>query len=87
MAATHMEHVVHHVSSRREIGNHGQAVGLIGAGRLGDLRGRNQGLYGGRLSLEFAGRARDLDHFAKRPDFQLQVNDRRFANVDGKYLL
>ena len=44
MAAAHVEHVVNHVSSGREIGDHCETVGLIGSRRLRDFHRRHHGL-------------------------------------------
>jgi len=47
MAAAHMQHVVHHVGSGREVGDHGEAVSLVRAGGLGNFLGRDGGPHSG----------------------------------------
>src|SRR3984893_11640744 len=43
VAATHVEHVVGHVGARDIVGDHGHAVGAVGAGGFGDVFAADEG--------------------------------------------
>ncbi len=76
MAAAHVEHVVNHVSSGREIGDHREAIGLIRSRGLCDFLRRNHGLNRRCLGVQSAGGARNFDTRIYRREFELKMQNR-----------
>jgi len=87
MAAAHVQHVVNHVSSRREIGNHRQAVGLIRSGRLRNFLRRDHGLNGRHLRVQLTACARNFDARVHCAKFKLNVQNWPFARDHNYFLL
>ena len=63
MPAADVELVVDHVGAGRVVGDHGQAVGIVGAGSLRDLLAADHAGGGGRLGVHGASLIGDLDRF------------------------
>ena len=86
MAAAHVEHVVGDVGAGDEVGDHGEAVGAVGAGGAVDVEAATS-VMGVAVSVgTTAGESGDGDFFLRRGDLQLKVNDRHGSRDDGDVL-
>ncbi len=73
VSTAYMELVVDHVRARNIIGDHVQAVGLIGARSLRDLAPRHQGGGRRRLSIDLRGCVLDFDRLFRLRHGQRKV--------------
>ena len=76
VAAAHVEHVVRDVGAGDVVGDHGHAVGAVGAGSALDVEAADEGGGSGAVGGDDCGRAGDGDFFIRRGHLQLKVNDR-----------
>ncbi len=86
VAAAHVEHVVRDVGAGDVVGDHGQAVGAVGAGSALDVEAADEGGGSGGVGGDDRGRGGDDDFFIRRGHLQLKVNDRHSSRDDGDIL-
>ncbi len=77
VAAAHVEHVVGDVGAGDVVGDHGEAVGAIRAGGLGDVYPADEGCWRRRIHVSCVSLGRDGDDLAHTSDRQFKVQQRR----------
>ena len=82
VSAAHVQHVVGDVGSGDVVGDHGQAVGGVGAGRALDVLSADQGDGREAVGGDDRGRGRDGDIFRGTGHRQLEVDDGHGARDD-----
>ncbi len=86
MAAADVELVVSNVSARDVVGNHGQAVGAVGARSALDIEAAHESCGRSGIGRGHLGRARDSDVGVRGCDLQEKVNDRHRSRDDRDVL-
>ena len=76
VAAAHVEHVVGHVGAGDVVGDHGQAVGAVGAGGLGDVVAVDEGGGSDGVDVGAGGVAGDGDGLADAAELELEGEGR-----------
>ena len=86
VAAAHVEHVVGDVGAGDVVGDHGHAVGGVGAGGALDVLAADEGDGGEAVGGDDRGRGGDGDIFIGTGHRQLEVNDGHGARDDDEVL-
>ena len=83
VAAAHVQHVVGHVGAGDVVGDHGEGVGAVGAGGVGDVDAVDE--CGGGDAVDVGGvlRAEDGDGLVDGRDAELKVEDERGVGGEG----
>ena len=86
MAAAHVEHVVGHVGAGDVVGDHGHAVGAVGAGGLGDVFAADEGGGGDGVDVGGGGVGGDGGGLLDGAELQLDVQDGGGVGGEGEGL-
>src|ERR1700730_11992880 len=86
MTAAHVQHVMGDVGAWDVVGDHGQAVGAVGAGGLGDVFATDEGGWGDGVAVGGVGFARDRDGLLDGAELQLEVQDGGGIGGEGEGL-
>ena len=86
MPAANMEQIMHHVCAGDVIRNHRKTIGLVGAGRRGDLLPADYTLRGGRLRIDRRRSVSDFDGLSGLCDRQREMQTGVAARSHRKLL-
>ena len=87
VAAAHVQHVVGHVGAGDVVGDHGHAVGAVGAGGLGDVVAADEGGGGDGVDVGGLGGRGDGDGLRDGAELEFEVEDGRGVGGEGEGLL
>ena len=86
MAAAHVEHVVGHVGAGDVVGDHGHAVGAVGAGGLGDVFAADEGGGGDGVDVAVVVLGGDGGGLLDGAELEFDVEDGRGVGGEGEVL-